>query len=59
TLEKRPPLWEFTRLDTLRRRLIQRAGRLIRPHGQLTLSMAVNPTVRDELLHYLEALKAA
>ena len=59
TLEKRPTLWEFTRLGTLRRRLIQRAGRLTRPHGQLTLSMVVNPAVRDELLHYLEALKAA
>jgi hypothetical protein len=59
TLEKRPAFWEFARLDTLRRRLIQRAGRLIRPQGQLTLSMSVNPVVRDELLHYLEALKAA
>lgn len=59
TLEKRPAFWDFARLDTLRRRLIQRAGRLIRPQGQLTLSMAVNPVVRDELLHYLETLKAA
>ncbi|MGH8655349.1 MAG: IS1380-like element ISHoc1 family transposase, partial [Gammaproteobacteria bacterium] len=59
TLEKRPALWAFVRLDTLRRRLIQRAGRLIRPQGQLTLSLSVNPAVRDELLHYLEALKAA
>ena len=58
-LEKRPALWDFVRLDTLRRRLIQRAGRLIRPQGQLTLSLSVNPVVRDELLHYLEALKAA
>jgi len=41
-------------LDTLRRRLIQRAGRLIRPQGQLTLSMSGNADVRDELLHYLE-----
>lgn len=56
TLEKRPALWEFTRLDTLRRRLIQRAGRLIRPQGKLTLSMSANTTTRDELLHYLRAL---
>lgn len=39
TLEKRPALWAFVRLDTLRRRLIQRAGRLIRPQGQLTQSV--------------------
>jgi hypothetical protein len=59
TLEKRPALWNFARLDTLRRRLIQRAGRLIRPQGQLTLSMSANQTVQEELLHYLAALKAA
>ncbi|MGH8469238.1 MAG: transposase [Gammaproteobacteria bacterium] len=59
TLEKRPALWDFARLDTLRRRLIQRAGRLIRPHGQLTLSMSANQAVQEELLHCLAALKAA
>lgn len=55
TLEKRPALWDFTQLDTLRRRLIQRAGRLIRPQGQLTLSMSANRELRDQLLHYLDA----
>ena len=59
TLEKRPALWAFVRLDTLRRRLIQRAGRLIRPQGQLTLSMSANQAVQEELLHCLAALKAA
>lgn len=59
TLEKRPALWDFLRLGTLRRQFIQRAGRLIRPQGQLTLSMSVNPAVKDHLLHYLDALRAA
>ena len=59
TLEKRPALWDFAHLDTLRRRLIQRAGRLIRPQGQLTLTMSANQAVQEELLHYLAALKAA
>ncbi|MGH8507504.1 MAG: IS1380 family transposase [Gammaproteobacteria bacterium] len=59
TLEKRPALWDFARLDTLRRRLIQRAGRLIRPQGQLTLSMSANQAVQEELVHFLAALKAA
>jgi hypothetical protein len=27
TLEQQPAIWAFERLDTLRRRLIQRAGR--------------------------------
>ena len=51
-----PALWDFEKLDTLRRRLIQRAGRLIRPQGRLTLSMNANDTVQDHLLHYLDAL---
>ena len=59
TLEKRPAFWVFERLDTFRRRIIQRAGRLIRPQGQLTLSMSANPAVQQELLHYLDALQAA
>ena len=56
TLEKRPALWNFLRLDTLRRHFLQRAGRLIRPQGQLTLSMSPNPAVQDRVLHYLNAL---
>ncbi len=59
TTEKRAPLWEFTRLGTLRRRLIQRAGRLTRPQGKLTLTMSANPAVRSELLHYLDTLTQA
>jgi hypothetical protein len=59
TLEKRPALWVFERLDTFRRRILQRAGRLIRPQGQLTLSMSANTAVQEELLHYLDALQAA
>jgi len=59
TTSKRTPLWAFERLDTLRRKLIQRAGRLTRPQGQLTLTMSANPTVKSELLHYLDVLKQA
>jgi len=59
TLEKRPAFWAFERLDTFRRRILQRAGPLIRPQGQLTLSMSANPAAQEELLHYLEALQAA
>lgn len=56
TRQKRPALWDFEKLDTLRRRLIQRAGRLIRPQGRLTLSMNANDAVQNQLLHYLDAL---
>lgn len=59
TTEKRAPLWCFEQLGTVRRKLIQRAGRLTRPQGQLTLTMSANPAVESELLHYLDALKSA
>lgn len=57
TTEWRAPLWHFTQLGTLRRKLIQRAGRLTRPHGALTLTMSANPAVKSELLHYLDVLR--
>ncbi len=56
---KRPAAWKFQTLDTLRHRFIQRAGRLIRPQGQLTLTMSANPAVRKDLLHFLEAVQKA
>lgn len=59
TTEKRAPLWRFEQLGTLRRKLIQRAGRLTKPQGVLTLTMSANPTVKSELLHYLDVLKQA
>jgi hypothetical protein len=59
TTERRAPLWHFQQLGTLRRKLIQRAGRLTRPQGALTLTMNANPVVKSELLHFLEVLKHA
>ena len=53
TTSKRPPLWKFLQIGTLRKRIIQRAGRLIRPDGVWTLSMAANDAVRDEMIQYL------
>ena len=57
TTPKRAALWTFQQLDTLRRNVIQRAGRLIRPNGNLVLSMSTNPMVEEEMLHYLDALQ--
>ena len=59
TTERRAPLWRFEQLGTLRRKLIQRAGRLTKPQGTLTLTMSANPTVKSQLLHYLDVLKQA
>lgn len=59
TQQKRPALWEFEQLDSLRRRIIQRAGRLIRPKGKLTLSMVANEATQNEMLHILDAIDRA
>lgn len=39
TTYRRATLWVFERLDTIRKTLIQRAGRLTRPQGRLTLTI--------------------
>lgn len=59
TTRKRAQCWIFAKLDTIRGRIIQRAGRLTSPGGTLTLTMSANPAVAHELTHYLEALEAA
>lgn len=57
--DKRSPLWPFARLSTLCRDLIQRAGRLTRPQGRLTLTMNADHSAKTELLHYLKVLDDA
>jgi hypothetical protein len=59
TQRKRPALWDFRRLDTLRQSLIHLAGRLIRPQGRLSLSLNANSAIQQELLHYLDELRKA
>jgi hypothetical protein len=56
---KRPAAWEFLKLDTIRHRIIQRAGRLTRPDGKLTLTMSANQTVRQDLLRFLDSMQEA
>jgi hypothetical protein len=59
TTQKRHSLWQFKQLDTIRKNILQRAGRLIRPQGKLTLSMSTNNAVEKELLHYFDSLVQA
>jgi hypothetical protein len=58
-LPKRPAAWPFEKLDTLRHRIIQRAGRFTRPQGELTLTMSANHAVRKDLLHFIDVLQKA
>ena len=59
TRPKRPAAWKFEKLDTIRHRIIQRAGRLTRPQGKLTLTMSANKAVQKDLLHFLNVLHKA
>jgi hypothetical protein len=40
-------------------KLIQRAGRLTRPHGRLRLTLSDNEITRTEMMHYLDRLGQA
>jgi hypothetical protein len=59
TTTQRAPLWKFERLETMRRKLLQRAGRFSQPQGRLTLTLSANAEVRDELLQYRDELLRA
>ncbi len=58
TTAKRAALWCFREIGTLRRTLIQRAGRIIRPAGKPILSMNSNENLENELLQSLGILKS-
>ena len=59
TTAKRATLGVFERLDTFRGGFLQRAGRLTRPHGKLTLTISTPPWLQKRLLHCLAALGQA
>jgi hypothetical protein len=56
---KRACLWAFEKLGTFRHRLIQRAGRLTRPSGVLTLHLAASGDAASDIEQHLSELKAA
>jgi hypothetical protein len=59
TTAKRTPLWAFQQLHTFRSGLIQRAGRLTRPHGKLTLTISANHWIKNRLRNLLKQLHNA
>lgn len=56
TTEKRAANWVFQKLSTIRQKFIQRAGRLIRPQGRLTLVIAADGELQEEVNRYIEAV---
>lgn len=59
TTLKRASLWVFEKIGTFRQRLVQRAGRLTRPQGALTLTLNANKQAATDIQRYLAALQAA
>ena len=55
---KRPALWQFKRLSTLRKEFIRRAGRVSRPKGKMTVVMNNNAVAEREVTAYLDAMAA-
>lgn len=56
TTAKRTALWPFEKIGTLRKKIIQRAGRITKPGGITTLTMAGNQTVKDLVCLFLREL---
>lgn len=56
---KRPTLWDFSSLGTIRQNLLHTAGYITNPQGELTLTMNTSDAARSEMTEYLEALDIA
>jgi len=59
TTDNRAGLWVFEQVDTVRKTLLQRAGRLTRPSGKLTLTISGGSIVKEKLLGMLNRLRPA
>lgn len=59
TSEKRAPHWIFEGLQSMRRKFLHRAGRLVRPNGRLTLSLKKNKAVETEFSYYWNLSRSA
>ncbi|MCH6259393.1 IS1380 family transposase, partial [Puniceicoccaceae bacterium K14] len=55
TSPKRPTLWVFEKIQTLRNAFICKAGRFTRPAGRPTLTLNANPVVEQYMENYLDA----
>jgi len=56
TNAKRASLWVFEKVDTIRKTLIQRAGRLTRPQNMLTLTISANKWIEKRFVKMLNSI---
>jgi hypothetical protein len=59
TTRNRAALWAFEKVDTLRKTVLQRAGRLSRPGGILTLTIAGRRSLKERFSQLLAPLPAS
>jgi hypothetical protein len=59
TTAKRPTLWAFEQVDTIRKTVLQRAGRLSRPSGTPTLTFCAGRKLKHRILHFMKTLDTA
>lgn len=59
TPPKRASLWSFERVDTIRKTLVQRAGRLSRPEGKLTLTFCSRKKIKARVERFIDSLNHA
>lgn len=55
TTAKRAALWVFEQISSLRQRIFQRAGKLTRPRGRLTLTINASEPIQQRILSLREA----
>jgi hypothetical protein len=58
TTSKRPALWAFEQVQTFRRTILQRAGRISNPSGKLVLTFCAGKNLKDRVLQIFQALAA-
>jgi hypothetical protein len=56
TTAQRASLWVFEKVDTLRKTLIQRAGRLTRPQNTLTLTISANTSTAKRFMRLFSGI---
>ena len=59
TTRQRSTLWTFEQVDTIRRTILQRAGRLSRPGGTPTLTFCSGKALRERVLSFMQSLDTA
>ena len=59
TTFKRAALWTFQKIETIRKNIFIRAGRMTKPQGRLTLTISAGKKISEEFKIFLQALKKA